>query len=46
MILTKSPDGEQVAVVWVIEEKGAVEASYVLLSSKHKCGHQQNHFDL
>jgi hypothetical protein len=45
MILTESPDGEQVAVVWVIEEKGAVEASYVLLSSKHKCG-QQNHFDL
>jgi hypothetical protein len=37
-ILTESPDGEQVAVVGVIEEKGAVEASNVLLytSSKHK----------
>lgn len=33
-ILTKSPDGEQVTVVGVVEEKGAVEASNVFLSSK------------
>jgi hypothetical protein len=37
MILTESPDGEQVAVVGVIEEKRTVEASDMLLSSKCKC---------
>ena len=42
--LTESLDGEQVAVVGVIEEKRTVEASHVLLSLKCKCG-QQNHFD-
>lgn len=35
-VLPESPDGEQVAVVGVIEEKGAVEASDVFLSSERK----------
>jgi hypothetical protein len=35
-VLPKSPNGEQVAVVGVIEEKGAVEASNMFLSSKQK----------
>jgi hypothetical protein len=36
MVLTESPDGEQVAVAWVIEVEAAVEASYMLLSPKRK----------
>jgi hypothetical protein len=39
MIFPKSPNGEYVAVVWVIEEKGAVEASDMFLPSK--CKHSQ-----
>jgi hypothetical protein len=35
-VLPNSPNGEQVAVVGVVEEKGAVEASNVFLSSKRK----------
>jgi hypothetical protein len=45
MILTESPNGEQVAVVGVIEEKRTIEASDMLLSSKCKCS-QQNHFNI
>ena len=35
-IFPKSPNGEYVTVVWVIEEKGAVEASHMFLPSKCK----------
>lgn len=37
MVLTESPDGEQVAVAWVIEVEAAVEASYMLLLRKLSC---------
>ena len=42
-VLPESPDGEQVAVVGVIEEKGAVEASDVFLSSKRKHSQVSQH---
>lgn len=39
-VLSKSPDGEYVAVVGVIEQEGAIEASNVFLTSVQE--HKQN----